>query len=47
VKEATAITKTAFILPCVENQGDQFPLTHDFFFKNEWIDIWSEDVHGD
>jgi hypothetical protein len=52
--EATAIAETAFVLPCVENQGDQFPLTHDaatYFLvfppRHKWIDIWSEDVHGD
>jgi hypothetical protein len=29
VKEATEIAKTAFVLPCVENHGDQGPLTND------------------
>jgi hypothetical protein len=51
--EATAIAETSFVLPCVENQGDQFPLTHDaatYFLvfppRHKWIDIWSNNLHG-
>lgn len=53
VVEATAIAETAFVLPCVQNQGEPFPLTHDaatYFLvfppRHTWIDIWSNNVNA-
>ena len=47
VIEATAIQETAFVLPCVKRQGDEFPFAHDaasYFLifppRHKWIDIW-------
>jgi hypothetical protein len=47
VVEATAIEETAFVLPCVEEQGDDFPTSHDtanYFIvfppRSQWKDIW-------
>jgi hypothetical protein len=53
VVEATAIAETAFVLPCVQKQGEPFPLTHDaatYFLvfppRHTWIDIWSNNVNA-
>jgi hypothetical protein len=47
VIEATSIEETAFVLPCVEHQGDEFPTSHDtakYFIifppRSQWKDIW-------
>jgi hypothetical protein len=47
VIEVTAIQETAFVLPCVKRQGDEFPFAHDdasYFLifppRHKWIDIW-------
>jgi hypothetical protein len=52
VIDSTAIAQTAFVLPCIENQGDEFPFSHEqanYFLvfppRNEWIDIWSPQPH--
>jgi hypothetical protein len=52
VIESTAIAQTAFVLPCVENTGDEFPFSHEhanYFLvfppRHEWIDIWSPQTH--
>ena len=52
VIESPAIAQTAFVLPCIENQGDKFPFSHEqanYFLMfpphHEWIDIWSPKSH--
>jgi hypothetical protein len=47
VIEATAIEGTAFVLPCVENMGDDFPTSQEtasyflvFPLRSEWIHNW-------
>lgn len=47
VIEATSIAETAFVLPCVKNQGEEFPLSYEaatYFLvfppRHKWIDIW-------
>jgi hypothetical protein len=53
VIEATAIAETAFVLPCIEDQGDDFPFTHDaatYFLvfppRHQWIDIWQRNENN-
>ena len=48
VIKATAIQETAFVLPCIENEDDNFPFKDEgakYFIvllpqHNKWIDIW-------
>ena len=47
IVDATAIEETAFVLPCVKDQGDDFPTSHDtanYFIvfppRSEWKNIW-------
>ena len=47
VVEATCIEGTAFVLPCIEDSGDEFPFdqaTAKYFLvfppRSEWINIW-------
>jgi hypothetical protein len=48
VVEATAIEETAFVLPCVDEQGEDFPTSHysaNYFIifpqRSAWKHIWS------
>ena len=48
VIKATAIAEMAFVLPCIQKQGDKFPFSHEdakYFLVfppcHKWIDIWS------
>ena len=52
VIKSTAIAQTAFVLPCIENQGDEFLFSHEqanYFLVfppcHKWIDIWSPQPH--
>ena len=52
--EATAIEETAFVLPCLEQQGDVFPTsqeTGNYFLvfppRSEWKDIWCRGEEDD
>jgi hypothetical protein len=53
VIEATStIAETAFVLPCIEEQGDEFPFSHEdakYFLvlppQHTWIDVWSLKAH--
>ena len=54
VVDATSIATTAFVLPCVQEQGDEFPsnLEEATYFvvfppRSQWMEIWSEDDVGD
>jgi hypothetical protein len=47
VVEAATIEGTAFVLPCVKQQGDVFPTSHEtaeYFLvfppRSQWADIW-------
>ena len=47
IVDVTAIEETAFVLPCVKHQGDDFPTSHDtanYFIVfppcSEWKNIW-------
>ena len=52
IVKATAIAETAFVLPCIQKQGDGFPFSHEqvnYFLvfppHHKWIDIWSPWPH--
>jgi hypothetical protein len=52
VIKATTIAEMAFVLPCIEEQGDEFPFSHDdakYFLvfppHHKWIDLWSPEQH--
>ena len=54
VIKATAIEETAFVLPCVEQQGDVFPTSQEtasYFLvfppRSEWKDIWCRGEEDD
>ena len=54
VIEATAIEETAFVLPCIEQQGDVFPTSQEtasYFLvfppRSEWKDIWCQGEEDD
>jgi hypothetical protein len=47
VVEAATIEETAFVLPCVQEPGDDFPMKHNmakYFLvfppRSEWTNIW-------
>ena len=47
VVEAVSIEETAFVLPCVEEPGDEFPTSHqtaNYFLvfppRSQWTSIW-------
>jgi hypothetical protein len=47
VVEASAIEETAFVLPCVQEMGDEFPISHQtskYFLvfppRSDWTSIW-------